>query len=93
MLGYGFKHYYDTEVPPGEDDNTIESHQKLLKEIENSTVDHFLIDASMTATFPDRRRRIINSGQSIERIKEVYPCLFDAQEVIYYSLKRVHFIY
>jgi len=50
-----------------------------MKEVKNLRLDHRLyIDASMKVTFHDRRMRIINSGQSIEKFKEVYPCLFDA---------------
>jgi len=81
-VSHGLINYMPASAPASEDCASIEKHQALLiKEFAKVRRDYLLMEISMQATFFDRRERIVQKNQGMGVIKEVYPCLFDAQQV------------
>lgn len=79
---YMLKNYVPIGHPISEDEASIEKHILLLqKENKKEQPNPLIIQASMDATFCDRRQRIVKGGESIAKLTENYPCLFDSQQV------------
>jgi len=65
-----------------EDTDSIVKHQAFMKnQLRKRTPDSLKIDASMTATFNDRRKLIVTDSILIAELKEIYPAICDCHQV------------
>ena len=81
--GYGLPNYLP-ESSPSEDATSVERHKALLAKQFSKPKAHQntrIIDASMEATFNDRRLIIVQKGYSLVEIRQQYACLFDCHQV------------
>jgi hypothetical protein len=79
---YGMPNYLPAENPV-EDHASLTRHRDfMIKENKKKMADHVAVGISMVQTFESRRTFIVNESPSLTRVKELYPCLFDAFQVI-----------
>lgn len=78
---YGLPSYLPAENDC-EDEEMVISHQDYIKsELKKRSPDLRKIDASMQATFANRRREIVTKNMLVKDIIEAYPALCDCQQV------------
>ncbi|XP_071820324.1 uncharacterized protein [Apostichopus japonicus] len=66
-----------------EDDKSIESHIQWLRRENTKKKPHYSrVTEAMSATFSDRRQLIVKEGVSVKQVQELYPWLFDEDEII-----------
>jgi len=76
---------YTPEMPVSEDTASLEkSRLILLKEEKRLIKDRKTINQLMQSTFYDRRHRIMQ-GQAMAKLKDDYPSLFSAEQVILFN--------
>lgn len=78
---FGLPNYHPLKPDTEDDASTMKHRELLMKESSKTQWNARVVDASMKLTFYDRRVRIVENGQSIQTIKETYPCLFDCHQV------------
>ena len=74
--------------PSSEDDASICAHTSWMKqETKKKKPNHEHVNLAMSATFADRRQLITRGTSTVKEIQDVYPWLFDEEEVCfhYYS--------
>jgi len=78
---YGVKHYLPSRQPGETDDTVAVMIKRMADESRKWKPNRSRIAELMDATFADRRQLIVVEKAPVDRIKEVYPCLFNEDEV------------
>ena len=75
------------DAAEGETSSSLEAHIKWKKsECKKLRQDTTTINKRMELTFPERRRLIVKEAASVKAIKEMYPLLFEEDQVQYFIL-------
>ncbi|XP_018021769.2 uncharacterized protein LOC108677961 [Hyalella azteca] len=83
MLAYGVLNYLPTR-PVTEDDISIERHRSLMiNELKKNSLNPRTIEELMRLTFHDRRRLIITETATVAHVAELYPALFNPNQILF----------